>query len=271
MAGDWIKMRSNLRSHPKVVRIASALKADKLRVVGGLHAVWCLFDEHSEDGQLLGYTPSALDEEIGFHGFSDLMTAVGWLESDGNDCLRLPEFDTHNGASAKRRAQESDRKRIERAAAKVGEQSVPIPSARDADKKRTREEKRREEEKEKEKDPPASRVPRATRKCPDDFVLTSEMREWAINESPGVDIERETAKFRDYTFKASRSDWPATWKNWIREAFDRRPKAAGETDYQRSRRLRVAEACPAIAIKPPGSLPQLNPMDVLDGLTRIAG
>jgi hypothetical protein len=37
MAGDWIQMRVALQTHPKVVRIASALKADRLRVVGGLH------------------------------------------------------------------------------------------------------------------------------------------------------------------------------------------------------------------------------------------
>ena len=31
MASDWIKMRSDLFTHPKVVRMASALKADKKR------------------------------------------------------------------------------------------------------------------------------------------------------------------------------------------------------------------------------------------------
>lgn len=157
MAGDWIKMRSNLRSHPKVVRMASALKADRLQIVGALHAVWCLFDEHSEDGQLYGYTPTALDDEIGCAGFSDLMVGVGWLKWDGNDGLSLPEFDVHNGASAKRRAQEADRKRAERAAAKDdphdGGADGGDPSAGDADKKRTRGEKRREEKKKPPKPP----------------------------------------------------------------------------------------------------------------------
>jgi hypothetical protein len=145
MAGDWIKMRSNLRRHPKVVRLASASNADRLRVVGGLHAVWCLFDEHSEDGRLYGYTPSAIDEEIGWPGFCDLLIAIGWVESDGNDGLFLPDFDTHNGASAKRRAQEADRKRADRAAQSGLPQDGGNASASGADKKRTREEKRREE------------------------------------------------------------------------------------------------------------------------------
>ena len=54
MAGDWIKMRVDLSTSPKVVRISSALRADRLRVIGGLHAVWCLFDVHSEDGNRVG-------------------------------------------------------------------------------------------------------------------------------------------------------------------------------------------------------------------------
>lgn len=135
MAGDWIKMRSDLHTHPKVVRIASALKADRLRVVGGLHAVWCLFDVHSEDGILDGYTVDALDDLIGFSGFASALVNVGWLES-ADDHLVIPRFDEHNGQSAKRRAQETQRKREARSA-----------SASDADNLRSREEKRREEKK----------------------------------------------------------------------------------------------------------------------------
>ncbi|GAA4401167.1 hypothetical protein [Quisquiliibacterium transsilvanicum] len=132
MAGDWIKMRVDLATSPKVVRIASALRADRLRVIGGLHAVWCLFDVHSTDGHLDGYTLDALDELIGFPGFGAAMVAVGWLE-DGGDYLCTPRFDEHNGQSAKRRAMETERKREARKL-----------SASDADKLRSREEKRRD-------------------------------------------------------------------------------------------------------------------------------
>lgn len=134
MAGEWIKMRVDLLTSPKVVRISSALKADRLRVVGGLHSVWCLFDVHSEDGTLTGYTPEVVDDLIGWPGFSGAMIAVGWLEKN-DDSLSIPRFDQHNGQSAKRRAQDSHRKRTNR-----GQMS-----ASQADKMRTREEKRREE------------------------------------------------------------------------------------------------------------------------------
>jgi hypothetical protein len=135
MAGDWIKMRVDLPTHPKVVRMASACKADRLRVVGGLLSAWSLFDVHSVGGQLEGYSPEVLDETIGFPGFAHAMIAVGWLEFDGSS-LWMPRFEEHNGQSAKKRAQDADRKRNDRNS-----------SAPEADKKRTREEKRREEEK----------------------------------------------------------------------------------------------------------------------------
>lgn len=110
---DWIKMRMCLQSHPKVVRILSATCTDKFRVIGGLHAVWTVFDVHSIDGVLIGYTPAALDHVIGWDGFSEAMIAVGWLTSiDGN--LVATDFSEHNGKSAKRRAEESKRKKTTR-------------------------------------------------------------------------------------------------------------------------------------------------------------
>jgi hypothetical protein len=133
-------MSTDLRTHPKVVRISSALKADRLRVVGALHAVWCLFDAHSADGSLDGYTFESIDEFVGWNGFSRAMANVEWMRIDDVG-VHLPGYDAHNGASAKRRAQEAERKR----ASRISPQVVRETSASDADKKRTREEKRREE------------------------------------------------------------------------------------------------------------------------------
>src|SRR5690606_24969395 len=105
MAADWIKMRTDLQSHPKVVRILSATGTDKFRVIGGLHAVWGVFDTHTTDGVLRGYTPDLLDHVIGWEGFARAMESVGWLTFDGVETLALPEFEAHNGQSAKRRAE----------------------------------------------------------------------------------------------------------------------------------------------------------------------
>lgn len=126
MAGDWIKMKTSLPKDPRIVRMASALKADRLRTVGGCLSAWCLADELTEDGHLDGYTPDLLDELVGLPGLARAMESVGWLIITP-EALEFPRFHEHNGKSAKRRAQDSVRKM----------------SARQADKTRTREEKSR--------------------------------------------------------------------------------------------------------------------------------
>jgi hypothetical protein len=101
-------MTTNLSTHPKVVRISNDLKADRLKVVGGLHAVWSTFDQHSTDGMLENYSPRLLDSIIGWKGFSDSLISVGWLiESDNS--LMLKDFEDHNGKSAKERSQNAKR------------------------------------------------------------------------------------------------------------------------------------------------------------------
>lgn len=104
---NWIKMRTDLVDHPKVVRMAFVCKVDVLQVIGGLWAVWATFDTHSVDGTLEGYTLAAIDRKA-WRGFGAAMVGVRWLE-ETEDGLEIPEFDEHNGASAKKRAQDTKR------------------------------------------------------------------------------------------------------------------------------------------------------------------
>jgi hypothetical protein len=136
---SWIKMRIDLVTHPKVVRIASAIcpqsvrdVSNKFLAIGGLLAVWGVFDTHSVDGVMVGYTPEALDGVIGLDGISRAMMSVGWLLFDGDETLTLPEFDTHNGQSAKRRAEDQKRKKDGRKSASRP-QSVRNLSANEED------------------------------------------------------------------------------------------------------------------------------------------
>lgn len=136
MSIDWIKMRSDLQSHPKVVRILSAVRpqdvltpSDKFRVIGGLHAVWSIFDKHSIDGKLNGYSPSILNGIIGWEGFAEAMIGVNWLAFDGIETVTVPEFEEHNGSSAKRRAEDQKRKRNARNSSASCPQDVRITSA----------------------------------------------------------------------------------------------------------------------------------------------
>lgn len=80
-----------------------------------------------------------------------------------------------------------------------------------------------------------------TRKVPADFTVTPEMRMWAAAECPGVDVDRETAKFRDHEFANPKSDWPATWRNWMRRAEPSRARGSDPSAPQQSLEEREAE------------------------------
>jgi hypothetical protein len=40
-------------------------------------------------------------------------------------------------------------------------------------------------------------------------------------ECPLVDIKAQTTMFLDHTFKDAKTDWPATWRNWMRTKQER--------------------------------------------------
>lgn len=78
---------------------------------------------------------------------------------------------------------------------------------------------------------------RATR-IPDDFTVTADMVTWANEHTPTVDGRYETAKFVDFWRSksgrdATKQDWIATWRNWMRKAAEQ-PRAAprGGTDQR---------------------------------------
>ncbi len=83
-----------------------------------------------------------------------------------------------------------------------------------------------------EENPPASRVPpavagkRPARKCPEDFFVTAELIAWAALKATGVNLDQETEAFRDWTFRTGKTDWPATWRTWMRGAAKRIPSGA---------------------------------------------
>lgn len=113
MAGDWIKIEMTTPDKPEVVCIAAELGIDADAAFGKLFRVWSWFDQHSTNGHAPSVTRSALNRVSGVPNFCDAMENVGWLIDDG-ESIRLPNFDRHNGESAKKRALAADRKRKSR-------------------------------------------------------------------------------------------------------------------------------------------------------------
>lgn len=65
---------------------------------------------------------------------------------------------------------------------------------------------------------PSKRCPAAWEPSPEDLAAEPQLT--------AGEIERELAKFRDHTFGTARSDWSATFRNWIRRAAERTPRNA---------------------------------------------
>lgn len=118
MAGDWIKMRSNLWDDPRVARMCDLTNERESAIVGGLYWLWATADQHSEDGIMLGLTLRAIDRKTGIPGFGEALVSAGWL-ADHPEGVRIVRFSEHNGKSAKRRCSESVRKMSARNADKL--------------------------------------------------------------------------------------------------------------------------------------------------------
>ena len=232
MAGDWIKMRSNLWDDPRIARLCDMTESTEATCIGALYWLWASADQHSEDGIMHGLTIRSIDRKVDLIGFGDALIAVGWL-ADHPEGVRIVRFEEHNGKSAKRRCSEAVRKM----------------SARDADKLRTEagqhEDGQRtessnhahlEKEKEKEKESkPKSRDAIATR-LPADWQPDEVAIAFCKAERPDLQPECVSDRFRDYWLaqpgvKGRKTDWNATWRNWVRAERVTPQAAKNQTGY----------------------------------------
>jgi hypothetical protein len=116
MAGDWIKMEHVTPDKPEVYRMAGMLGISPEHVIGCLVRVWIWADQQSIDGNAVGVTDETLDAVSRRNGFGTAMRQAGWLGGDGAT-LSFPNFDRHNGNTAKERALTNKRvKRMRNAA-----------------------------------------------------------------------------------------------------------------------------------------------------------
>ena len=139
MAGDWIKLRKCLFSHPKVMRIAATTGLCEEAVVGWLAKLWCWADEVTETGHVDGVTHNDVVRVTGVP--MKLLAAlqeVRWFVQT-QDGICFPQYEAHMSNTAKARVLSQKRQHARRA------QGVTQMSRAQRDKNVTREEKRRED------------------------------------------------------------------------------------------------------------------------------
>lgn len=248
MAGDWIKMRASLCTHPKVWMIADLIGGsdeigrrlstgyngalseivtrDVTRdiALAALLRVWCATNEHTDDGVWHMSTLDTLDNAAGIVGFGAAMAAAEWaIYNEKKGTVTLPNFLEYNApakhggrsSAAERQARYREKIKLERDAQRNASCDVTGDITRNG-----REEKRREENKELGGDtaptldgiePAPIKAAKAKRKTalPEAFPVTAEMIIWANERAPAASIALETEKFINH-FRA-KGETRADW------------------------------------------------------------
>lgn len=228
MAGEWIKMRTNLWDDPRVSRICDITGKTEAAVIGGLYWLWATADEHSTDGVLDGFSFAGIDRKVGIRGFAAAVGSVQWIEETPTG-VTLRHFDEHNGASAKARALTAKRvANHKKGNAKVTQSPLP---KRDPDvstalpRIRSREEEENTNQRGKvEGLPETPPRKRGTRKIPlpPDFAISDRVRQWA-SERGHTRLEE---RFEHFVGKAranayAYADWDEALMGAIRDDWAR--------------------------------------------------
>lgn len=219
MAGEWIKVRTNLWNDPRVSQLCDQTKSPEAMIVGGLYWLWATADEHTESGLMPGLSIGAIDRKTGIAGFGAALVDIGWvLETAAG--IQLVRFDEHNGASAKQRAQTAKRVANHKNKGPVTQENE-IANAHTVTDALPREEKRREEEDKKE--PKAKSKASATgTRLPADWRPTDADIEYCKTERPDLRPSLVATNFYDYWIAKAgaagrKLDWSATWRMWVRK------------------------------------------------------
>lgn len=110
MAGDWIKVEGPTPNKPEVMKLARALNVTRDDAFGKAMRFWLWLDGVSVDGSVDGVTSHDIDAIVGANGMAEALSAAGWLEIDEDgQKITVPNFERHNGESAKARALKTKR------------------------------------------------------------------------------------------------------------------------------------------------------------------
>lgn len=245
----WFKVDDRIHSHKKSVR--AGVPAMGLWVLAG---AWCA--DQLSDGFIPDYMAARIDRDYEENA-SRLVEAGLWAEAvkDGDKGWVFHQWAEHQPSAESvldKRAEAKERMarmRAQRKAERERSEGVRANTSRTGPERSaevrstpTRPDPTRPDptvlptEEHPQKTSSSSEAPprkRATR-IPDDFAITPEMAVWGREHAPHVNGVYETQKFADYWRSrsgkdATKTDWIATWRNWMRKAQEDIRRQRGPT------------------------------------------
>ena len=234
----YIRVHDGMPDHPKIDALSDG--AFRLLITG-----WCYCARYLTDGRI----PEKVWLRKGNRRYRDELRNAGLVDVDPE----TGDADFHDYLDHQRSAQEvSDLRESRREAGSLGgkARSKRLASAKASakqDLKQTGSKPVAETETEKEvltnvstlAPRGADKIPRATTKgtrIPDPFIVDEAMKDWAVERRMQPQwVLRQTERFINYWTalagaKGVKSDWRATWRNWLLKAQDDAPAAAAPAD-----------------------------------------
>lgn len=254
MAGDWIKMRTDLYRDPKVCVIADAMMSrdgelaryvsqmnqrdmtvtrnvTRNATVGALVTVWGVMRHRGKPfcGDLIcrGVSISIIDDVADLPGFGAAMASVGWVVETDEGIVFPSFFAEYNVDPTEKKASASAERQRRYRESQKKKSDVTRDVTRDVTV--THREEKRREEKERACATSADVLPanpkreQSGTRLPEDWQPDPELTAWAAKERPDLNLQREIAGFRDYWHSragkdARKASWPLTFRNWIRNS-----------------------------------------------------
>jgi hypothetical protein len=117
----YVPIRGTLFQHPKVLIVATMLKANAAQVIGYFAAIWNIEMRHGEtdgeDGIIRHYNAEVIDA-MTCPGFAKAAAVIGWIVP-GDNGVRLPGIRRQQKNIESMRTAERDKKRLQRAKSKI--------------------------------------------------------------------------------------------------------------------------------------------------------
>lgn len=220
IAIPWFKVDDGFHGHPKVVGLSPS-------AVG----VWLLTGTWSAQYLTDGAVPRGIMTRLGGTDADahELITAGLWdAADDGFQFHEWAEYQPTKTEVEAERAAARDRMR-ERRRNKRGQFAGSSPEQQKnfggSSPTPTQPSPARPESSKEDSSEPRKRGTTKGNRIPEPFVVTGEMRSAITAECVGLDVDSQTRRFVDYWRaqpgqKGVKTDWVATWRNWMRRAYD---------------------------------------------------
>lgn len=229
----YVRIHDGMPDHPKVDGLSDA--AFRLLIT-----MWCWCARHLTDGAV----PAATWGKRGTQKARDELVAAGLVDLHADGSVEMHDYTVHQRTAEevkqlREARREAGRKGGIAKASKVANGLASATATAKQEPKQTGGKDVPYTETEKEVltnvSTLAPRIPRATSKgtrIPDPFNVDEAMKEWAVERNMQPQwVMRQTERFVNYWSavagaKGVKTDWRATWRNWLLKAQDDAPAAS---------------------------------------------